>query len=200
MPRRTWWLTWLALRVLQGRLGEAEALITGFDNDLDCAPPAAALDLALGRPARGGRLAGRPRRPRGYARFSLAARAQLVDAALQAGDAACSCTGRLRGVSRTSPPRQGPHFTARTATTPPARSRLLEAKAKPRLLRLAAWGMTPLEIVPVNASAVPPRSVTVQPVMSMSAAVTLASETESRPLTPPTGSGGAATMTMSTAV
>ena len=42
----------VALRVLQGRLEEAEALITGFENDLDCAPSAAAVDMALGRPAR----------------------------------------------------------------------------------------------------------------------------------------------------
>ncbi|MBF4766737.1 hypothetical protein ISU10_03025 [Nocardioides agariphilus] len=40
----------VALRVLQGRLEEAETLIAGFENDLDCAPSAAALDLALGRP------------------------------------------------------------------------------------------------------------------------------------------------------
>jgi DNA-binding CsgD family transcriptional regulator len=77
----------VALRVLQGRLEEAEALITGFEDDLDCAPSAAALDLALGRPARVvdrlvvalDVLAETPV-------LTLPARAQLVDAALQAGN------------------------------------------------------------------------------------------------------------------
>lgn len=78
----------VALRVLQGRLEEAEALITGFENDSDCASSAAALDLALGRPARAvdrlmtalDALAETPV-------LTLPARVLLVDAALEAGDA-----------------------------------------------------------------------------------------------------------------
>ena len=75
------------LRVLQGRLEEAEALLVGFESDWECAVVAAALDLALGRPQRAvaGLLA---------ALEDLLAvpvicvplRAQLVDAALAAGD------------------------------------------------------------------------------------------------------------------
>ncbi|MBL0887940.1 response regulator transcription factor [Myceligenerans indicum] len=76
------------LRVLQGRLEEAEALLTGFEDDLECAGPAAALDCALARPRRAvdrlvgalGALAGSPYR-------ALPLRARLVDAALGAGDA-----------------------------------------------------------------------------------------------------------------
>ena len=78
----------VALRVLQGRLGEAEALITGFENDLDCAPSAAALDLALGRPARAvDRLVAALDALAETPVLTLPARAQLVDAALEAGDA-----------------------------------------------------------------------------------------------------------------
>ncbi len=78
----------VALRVLQGRLEEAEALITGFENDLDCAPSAAALDLALGRPARAvDRLVGVLDALAETPVLTLPARAQLVDAALEAGDA-----------------------------------------------------------------------------------------------------------------
>jgi DNA-binding NarL/FixJ family response regulator len=78
----------VALRVLQGRLEEAEALITGVEDDSDCAPSAAAVDLSLGRPARAvdrlmvalDALAETPV-------LTLPARARLVDAALGAGDA-----------------------------------------------------------------------------------------------------------------
>jgi DNA-binding NarL/FixJ family response regulator len=78
----------IGLRVLQGRLAEAEALATGFEDDLDCAPASAALDLALGRPDRAvdrllttlDALADTPV-------LTLPALAQLVDAALEAGDA-----------------------------------------------------------------------------------------------------------------
>jgi len=38
------------LRVLQGRLTEAEALLTGYDDDWECAVAGAGLDLALARP------------------------------------------------------------------------------------------------------------------------------------------------------
>jgi len=79
----------VALRVLQGRLEEAEALITGFEDDLDCAPSAAALDLALGRPARAvDRLVAALEALAETPVLTLPARAQLVDAALGAGFAA----------------------------------------------------------------------------------------------------------------
>ena len=42
----------IELRVLQERLREAEIILTGFDDDVDCAAAASALDLALSRPAR----------------------------------------------------------------------------------------------------------------------------------------------------
>jgi len=78
----------VALRVLQGRLEEAEALITGFENDLDCAPSAAAVDMALGRPARAvDRLVAALDALGDSPVLTLPARAQLVDAALEAGDA-----------------------------------------------------------------------------------------------------------------
>ena len=48
----TRWPDLVALRVLQGRLEEAETLITGFEGDSNRAPSAAAVDMALGRPAR----------------------------------------------------------------------------------------------------------------------------------------------------
>jgi DNA-binding NarL/FixJ family response regulator len=79
----------VALRVLQGRLEEAEALITGFEDDLDCAPSAAAVDLALGRPTRAvDRLVAALDALAETPVLTLPARAQLVDAALEAGDAA----------------------------------------------------------------------------------------------------------------
>lgn len=77
------------LRVVQGRLEEAEALLAGFEDDLDCAASAAALDLALGRP---GRAVGRLRTAVGLLEDSpvltLRLRVRLVDAALGAGDLA----------------------------------------------------------------------------------------------------------------
>jgi DNA-binding CsgD family transcriptional regulator len=77
----------VALRVLQGRLEEAEALITGFENDLDCASSAAAVDLALGRPVRAvDRLVAVLDALAETPVLTLPARAQLVDAALEAGD------------------------------------------------------------------------------------------------------------------
>ncbi len=77
----------VALRVLQGRLEEAEALITGFEDDLDCAPSAAAVDLALRRPGRAvERLVAALDALAETPVLTLPARAQLVDAALEAGD------------------------------------------------------------------------------------------------------------------
>jgi DNA-binding NarL/FixJ family response regulator len=78
----------VALRVLQGRLEEAETLITGFEGDSDCAPSAAAVDLALGRPARAvDRLVAALDALAETPVLTLPARSQLVDAALAAGDA-----------------------------------------------------------------------------------------------------------------
>jgi DNA-binding NarL/FixJ family response regulator len=75
------------LRVLQGRLEEAEALLTGFEDDWQCATAAAALDLAQGRAAAAaarlstviGTLATQPV-------LAVPLQAQLVDAALAVPD------------------------------------------------------------------------------------------------------------------
>jgi DNA-binding NarL/FixJ family response regulator/tetratricopeptide (TPR) repeat protein len=75
------------LRVLQGRLEEAEALLIGFESEWECAVVAAALDMALGRPHRA--LAGLVAALEGFEGGVVVAvplRAQLVDAALAAGD------------------------------------------------------------------------------------------------------------------
>jgi DNA-binding NarL/FixJ family response regulator len=75
------------LRVLQGRLEEAEALLIGFESEWECAVVAAALDLALGRPHRA--VAGLVAALEGLQAapvVSVPLRAQLVDAALAAGD------------------------------------------------------------------------------------------------------------------
>ena len=112
----------VALRVLQGRLEEAETLITGFEDDSDCAPSAAAVDLALGRPARAvDRLVAALDALAETPVLTLPARAQLVDAALAAGDAelAQDAAQRIADLAAATARR----CTARTATTPPARSR-----------------------------------------------------------------------------
>jgi len=74
------------LRVLQGRLEEAEALLIGFESEWECAVVAAALDLKLGRPHRA--VAGLVAALEGLqaAVLSVPLRAQLLDAALAAGD------------------------------------------------------------------------------------------------------------------
>lgn len=75
------------LRVLQGRLEEAEALLIGFESEWECAVVAAALDLAQGRPNRA--VTGLVAALEGLqaaAVVSVPLRAQLVDAALAAGD------------------------------------------------------------------------------------------------------------------
>jgi DNA-binding NarL/FixJ family response regulator len=75
------------LRVLQGRLEEAEALLTGFEDDLECAGSAAALDLALGRPQRAvDRLVSALDTLDKTPVRALPVRARLVDAALGAGN------------------------------------------------------------------------------------------------------------------
>lgn len=75
------------LRVLQGRLTEAEALLAGFEDDPDCVSSAAALDLALGRP---GSAAHRLRAALGRMPdtpvMGLPLLVRLVDAALDLGD------------------------------------------------------------------------------------------------------------------
>jgi DNA-binding NarL/FixJ family response regulator len=96
------------LRVLQGRLEEAEALLTGFEDDPECAGPAAALDLALGRPQRAvDRLVAALRSLAGTPVRTLPVRARLVDAALSAGDVALAeesaqCVAELAAATGTT--------------------------------------------------------------------------------------------------
>ena len=74
------------LRVLQGRLEEAEALLVGFESEWECAVVAAALDIAQGRPERA--VAGLVAALHGLQAAAVVAvpvRVQLVDAALAAG-------------------------------------------------------------------------------------------------------------------
>jgi DNA-binding NarL/FixJ family response regulator len=90
------------LRVLQGRLEEAEALLVGFESEWECAVVAAALDMALGRPHRAvaGLVAALEGLP-AAAVVSVPLRAQLVDAALAAGDPtlAAVTSGELADVA-----------------------------------------------------------------------------------------------------
>jgi len=75
------------LRVLQGRLEEAEALLIGFESDWECAVVAAALDLALGLPHRAvSGLVAALDGLRDSSVVSVPLRVQLVDAALAAGE------------------------------------------------------------------------------------------------------------------
>ncbi len=75
------------LRVLQGRLPEAEALLSGFEDDPDCVASAAALDRALGRPALAAhRLRGALGQLRDTPVLTLPLMVRLVDAALDLGD------------------------------------------------------------------------------------------------------------------
>lgn len=75
------------LRVLQGRLAEAEAVLTGFTSDWQCATAAASLELAQGRPS--GAVAvldaalGRLRQ---VPVLAVPVHAQRVDAAIAAGN------------------------------------------------------------------------------------------------------------------
>src|SRR5690606_18145915 len=87
------------LRLLQGRLEEAEALLVGFESEWECAVVAAALDLALHRPDSAvARLVAALERSPTATVVSVPIRAQLVDAALVAG------TGRSPSVRRESSP------------------------------------------------------------------------------------------------
>jgi DNA-binding NarL/FixJ family response regulator len=91
------------LRVLQGRLEEAEALLVGFESDWECAVVAAALDLALGRPRRAvDGLVATLEGLQAAAVVSVPLRAQLVDAALAEGDPALAerTSGELADVAR----------------------------------------------------------------------------------------------------
>jgi DNA-binding CsgD family transcriptional regulator len=96
------------LRVLQGRLHEAEALLTGFEDDVECAAAAAALDVALGRPGRGvDRIAGALSSLQETPVVTLPLHARLVDAALAAGDlavaeASAHAVGELAGMTGTT--------------------------------------------------------------------------------------------------
>ncbi|WP_049774172.1 MULTISPECIES: helix-turn-helix transcriptional regulator [unclassified Nocardioides] len=75
------------LRVLQGRLEEAEALLVGFESEWECALVAAALDLVQGRPNRAvAGLVAALEGLRAATVVSLPLRAQLVDAALAVSD------------------------------------------------------------------------------------------------------------------
>ncbi|ABL79493.1 MULTISPECIES: response regulator transcription factor [unclassified Nocardioides] len=90
------------LRVLQGRLEEAEALLVGFESEWECAVVAAALDLALGRPHRAvAGLVAALERLQAAAVVSVPLRAQLVDAALAAGDRSLAerTSGELANVA-----------------------------------------------------------------------------------------------------
>jgi len=79
------------LRVLQGRLTEAEVLLTGYDEEWECAVAGAGLDLALGRPDQAVRrlrdaLDALARVPV----LALPVHAQLVEAALASDDRAAA--------------------------------------------------------------------------------------------------------------
>lgn len=77
------------LRVLQERLQEAETILSGFDDDVDCAAAASALDLALGRPARAvTRLQAALDQLRETPMLTLPLLVRLVDAALGVEDVA----------------------------------------------------------------------------------------------------------------
>lgn len=79
----------IELRVLQGRLREAEVLLDGFDDDPDCAAAAASLDLALGRPGVAvERLRAALDPLEETPVLTLRVRVRLVDAALHTGDVA----------------------------------------------------------------------------------------------------------------
>jgi DNA-binding NarL/FixJ family response regulator len=90
------------LRVLQGRLEEAEALLVGFESEWECAVVTAALDMVLRRPHRAvaGLVAALEGLPAATV-VSVPLRAQLVDAALAVGDSALAevTSGELAEVA-----------------------------------------------------------------------------------------------------
>ena len=139
------------LRVLQGRLEEAEALLIGFESDWECAVVAAALDLALGRPQRAvAGLVAALEDLQAVPVLCVPLRAQLVDAALAAGDLALAerTCGRARrrgggyrdaaapgagGLRRRQGPAGpgGPRRARRACGPPPGRSPSAEPRWRP---------------------------------------------------------------------
>ena len=141
------------LRVLQGRLEEAEALLIGSESDWECAVVAAALDLALGRPHRA--VAGLLAALEGLQAatvVSVPLRAQLVDAALAAGESALAerASGELADVALATGTTlhkaqaefamgkilltKGDPDTSRRLRRPPGRSRSAEPRWRPAAL------------------------------------------------------------------
>ena len=119
------------LRVLQGRLEEAEALLVGFESEWECAVVAAALDIALGRPKRA--VAGLVAALDGLqaaAVLGVPVRVQLVDAALAAGDLALAERTAASSPRLRSPPAR--RSIGRRRTSPPARSCWPRVIQKPR--------------------------------------------------------------------
>lgn len=85
------------LRVLQGRLPQAEALIAGFEDDIDCVASVAALDLALSRPAQAVfRLRGALDLSEDTPMLTLPLLVRLVDAALDLEDVALAASSARR--------------------------------------------------------------------------------------------------------
>jgi DNA-binding CsgD family transcriptional regulator len=85
------------LRVLQGRLPEADALIAGFEDDVDCVASIAALDIALGRPSQAVyRLRGALEQLEDTPVLALPLLVRLVDAALDLGDVALAASSARR--------------------------------------------------------------------------------------------------------
>ena len=141
----TRWQTWLRWSAPgpPGGGGGADHRLRGRP---DCAPSAAAVDLALGRPGR--------------------AVDRLVAALDARGDARSPCRrGRSwsmlpwrpatpsshrtpHSASRTSPPRRTRRFTVRTATTPPARSHSLEGRRGRPAAPLGGPGVRPVRRAP----------------------------------------------------
>lgn len=77
------------LRLLQGRLEEADALLIGFESEWECAVVEAALDITRGRPKRAeALLAAALDSLQAATVLAVPLRAQLVDASLAAGDLA----------------------------------------------------------------------------------------------------------------
>lgn len=90
------------LRVLQGRLEEAEALLIGFESDWECAVVAAALDLAMHRPQRAvAGLVTTLETLQAATVLCVPVLVQLVDAALAADDLVLAerTSGQLADVS-----------------------------------------------------------------------------------------------------
>ena len=113
-----------------GTAAEAEALLSGFEDDPDCVASAAALDRALGRPALAGhRLRGALGQLRRHPVLTLPLMVRLVDAALDLGDVELAVSsahriGELAAVTGTT-------LHGRSATRPSGRSTSRRAGARP---------------------------------------------------------------------